>query len=199
MFGDHSERSLRPNRTRSGSRPPIRYVDSEDVRNNRESMRSLDLIGKKFGSLTVIRRDGSNRWGAAFWLCRCECGSLTSHRAFALTRLTKSCGCRRVKIVHGHCRRSGWSPEYRTWAKMKERCLNKKNKDYKHYGGRGIRICVRWLRSFSVFLRDVGKRPGPGYSIDRFPNNDGNYEPGNVRWATHSQQMRNRRPFKRKT
>ena len=76
---------------------------------------------------------------------------------------------------------------------MKSRCLNPSTPGFHNYGGRGIRICSEWVRSFSGFFRDVGAKPGPGYSIDRFPNKNGDYEPGNVRWATQTQQMRNTR------
>jgi hypothetical protein len=84
------------------------------------------------------------------------------------------------------------STEYGTWFNMKTRCLNKKTKKYKDYGGRGIRICERWLNSFKNFFADMGCKPGPEYSIDRI-NNDGNYEPGNCRWATSKEQRNNQR------
>lgn len=81
--------------------------------------------------------------------------------------------------------------EYRAWASMKQRCLNPNDKDFSRYGGRGIKVCERWI-TFENFLEDVGLRPSSAYSIDRFPDPDGNYDPGNVRWATDEQQNRNR-------
>jgi hypothetical protein len=84
-------------------------------------------------------------------------------------------------------------PEHRAWLDMIKRCYNPRNSQYKNYGGRGIKVCDRWLSSFQSFLNDIGRRPSAKHSLDRFPNNDGNYEPGNVRWATIKQQLRNKR------
>ncbi len=95
-------------------------------------------------------------------------------------------------IIHGHRRRKP-TCEYNAWIGMKERCLNPRNQRFKDYGGRGIKIHQPWIGSFKTFLADVGRCPGIGHSLDRFPNNDGNYEPGNVRWANRKQQGENRR------
>lgn len=84
------------------------------------------------------------------------------------------------------------TPEYTAWLHFRERCYDETNPNYKHYGGRGINVCNRWLLSFDDFLEDVGKRPSQKYSLDRI-NNDGNYQPGNVRWADRRTQMLNRR------
>ena len=87
-----------------------------------------------------------------------------------------------------------WKPEYRAWVSMKARCSNYPNRqDYKDYYARGIRVCELWQKSFEAFLSHIGPKPSPRHSVDRI-NNDGNYEPGNVRWATSSQQVANQRP-----
>jgi hypothetical protein len=93
---------------------------------------------------------------------------------------------------HGHSVRGHQSRTYQVWASMKDRCANSNNKKYHLYGGRGIKVCDRW-QLFENFLSDMGERPGPEYSLDRYPNNDGNYEPGNCRWATIEQQNNNTR------
>lgn len=83
--------------------------------------------------------------------------------------------------------------EYVAWINMKDRCYNKKHKRYRDYGARGITVCGRWLQSFQNFIEDMGCAPAKNLSLDRFPDKNGNYEPNNCRWATHSEQMNNRR------
>jgi len=96
----------------------------------------------------------------------------------------------RGTLVHGHFPRKGKSPTYISWCNMKQRCQNPHNIKYKYYGARGIKVCKRW-QLFENFLADMGLRPR-GNTLDRFPNNHGNYEPGNCRWATTEQQALNR-------
>lgn len=158
--------------------------------------------GERFGRLTLVE-DVGVRSTYRLWRCLCDCGAskvTTSHRLKLGS--TRSCGClmiemkraelTKLNLRHGCARRGKWTPEYGAWKGIKRRCLKPTFKQWGDYGGRGIRICDRWLNSFEHFLTDVGRRPGPGYSIDRI-NNDGHYEPGNCRWATKVQQAANRR------
>lgn len=151
------------------------------------------LDGRVFGRLTVLRRVGSDKRHNAVWLCLCECGK--EHRTIS-HRLTtgnvRSCGCLFLDAVstHGMSR----TREYRSWMKMRRRCSNLKDDNYKNYGGRGIKVCDRWLDSFDAFYADMGPRPR-GTSLDRI-NNNGNYEPANCRWATSKAQLNNTRRCK---
>jgi len=161
-----------------------------------------DLTGQKYGRLTVVSFDGISKNGAALWLCKCKCDKLVSVIASSLCLgRTLSCGClhrerlRAIAYKHGHAdyRNAAVSVEYYAWTSMTQRCTNPKRWNYKNYGGRGIVVCERWLKSFPDFLADMGRKPSPDLSLDRI-DNEGNYEPSNCRWATKSQQQRNRRP-----
>jgi len=89
-----------------------------------------------------------------------------------------------------------YRPEYSAWSNMINRCINPDCKEYKYYGGRGITVYTGWMNNPQSFINYIGPRPSAQHSIDRYPNNDGNYEPGNVRWATKKEQIDNRRrPF----
>lgn len=150
-----------------------------------------DLTGQRFGSLAVVSRAESDSRRERRWVCICDCGttSVVPSSSLRLGR-TKSCGCGKGKTIHGYARDSIPSREYRTWQSMKQRCLNQRCREYKYYGGRGITICDRWLH-FENFLADMAPRP-QGTDLDRV-DNDGNYEPGNCRWASRTTQMLNTR------
>ena len=153
-----------------------------------------NLIGRVFGRLTVLGFSRIKR-RHAFWHCGCECGKTVYVRTcHLLDSSTRSCGCknRENRYKHGHTIDENPSPEYACWVGMKKRCSNKNRSDYKYYGARGITVCKRWRDSFAAFLDDMGRKPSPKHSIDRI-NCNGNYSKRNCRWATASEQRRNRR------
>lgn len=167
------------------------------------NVRRSNLVGKRFGRLVVVELEGTVTSPCGTkrlaWRCRCDCGSTRVVRGADLVNgATKSCGCwnsesnRARHFKHGRAGRADGSErtrEYQAWANAKTRCTNPKFNGYENYGGRGIRMCDEWLNSFEAFYRDMGPCP-PGLELDRKDVN-GNYEPGNCRWATNREQMNN--------
>lgn len=140
---------------------------------------AYDLTGRVFGKLTV--RSAATR--KRYWRTECECGGSSEVRADHLIGgKIRSCG-RCVGSTH---------PLFGTWTHMIDRCTNPKAHNYRWYGATGVTVCARWLGSFKAFAEDVGERP-EGMTLDRFPDKSGNYEPGNVRWATKLEQGNNAR------
>lgn len=161
-----------------------------------------DVKGMVFGRLTVLERAGTNKWNNATWKCQCDCGNISIVTGSSLRSGTsKSCGCLQresavatgKQITHGLAKRGmDSSGVYKSWGHMKQRCLNENNQDYHNYGARGITVCEEWLDFSKFYEWALANGYKKGLSIDRI-DNDGNYEPGNCRWATWVQQQNNKR------
>lgn len=153
-----------------------------------------NLLGQKFGRLTVISGAENAKDGHIQYNCKCDCGNECVVAGSQLTGCrSHSCGCLRrdTPLIHGMKN----TPIYRNWCDIKRLCFNSQRKCYHNYGGRGIKIAPEWENDFSAFYKYISKLEHfgrPGYSLDRI-DNDGNYEPGNVRWATPKKQILRRR------
>lgn len=156
-----------------------------------------DIIGRRFGRLVVLGRSRiQSRWYAD---CLCDCGQQKSVYIYnVMSGKSKSCGCLAKEsssarfTTHGRSYCRGYDKAYRAWQSIKDRCYNPNSGVFHNYGGRGISVCARWMESFDAFLHDMGSPPTASHSIDRI-HNDGNYEPGNCRWATSLEQGVNKR------
>ncbi len=174
----------------------------------------LDLVGRQFSKLNV-RRFAQMKGGKSYWLARCECGTYVLAQGTSLIRGTvASCGCTMSHMKQpgpkvprdfthdgyytGADGKQHRTRMYRLWEGIKSRCFNASSRDYPQWGGRGITMHEPWRLSYVTFRDDILRLLGPcpdGMSCDRI-DNDKSYVPGNLRWATHSEQQRNRRPFK---
>ena len=162
--------------------------------------RIVNLVGQRFGRLLVLEEDMTNNKKKAKWICKCDCGNITSVYGYNLKNgNTKSCGCQYAD------RKGKKNPAYKqnaisrhmlsaTWYNMNQRCFNPNATEYSSYGGRGITVCEEWKNDFWKFVDYATKLENygeEGRTLDRI-NNNGNYEPGNIRWVTKEQQYQNR-------
>jgi len=162
----------------------------------------IDVTGQVFGRLTVLERVKRRGHKEIYWRCQCTCGKLTEVMAQNLREgKIRSCGCLKDELTaerrakHRHSRVGAAqkpSSEYKTWCGMRDRCNRPNHVAYKNYGGRGVKVCAEWEASFEAFLAHIGPKPTPAHTVDRI-DVDGNYEPGNVRWATRKEQAANKR------
>lgn len=161
-----------------------------------------NLVGERFGKLVVIEQDGRSKYRNVIWKCQCDCGNVKSILSgHLLSGSTKSCGCymEESKVIRGTRHGMSETALYNVWRGMRSRCYLKTCKSYKDYGARGIEVYLEWKEDFQAFYNYVSNLPHfgeAGYSLDRI-DNDGNYEPGNVKWSTSKEQANNRRTAKK--
>ena len=182
----------------TGVDPPIPLLEPEPEVHGSMSQ-PIDITSQRFGRLVAIRRVDNDSRGLAMWSCQCDCGNEKSIRGRDLREgKTQSCGCWQNEsrkyhtLRHGNSRRNCSTPEYASWANMLTRCRNPNCSTFKYYGGRGIKVCKRWLQ-FENFIADMGHRPSPKHRLDRI-NVNNNYTPTNCRWANLKEHQQNKRP-----
>lgn len=166
--------------------------------------KNVSVVGRRFGRYVIqfetepeLRPNGRGNIRRVIALC--DCGTeRTVHLQNLTSGKSQSCGCLSQVLSTIRATKHGESDsaEYRIWRGMLNRCYNPNVERYPEYGGRGIKVCDWWRDSFEAFLADMGRRPSPSHSIDRYPNNDGDYEKNNCRWATSREQRLNQRPRK---
>lgn len=155
----------------------------------------IEITGNNFNRLTAIRCTGEKRKGLAVWEFLCDCGKTVFIPATQVIRgNNRSCGClklekiKALKFSHG----KNGSDVNVIWQRMNQRCHNPTCGDFKYYGARGVFVCDDWRKDFAAFSDHIGARPTPLHTVERIDNSKG-YEPGNVKWATRMEQMRNTR------
>jgi hypothetical protein len=156
------------------------------------SKRGRDWANTRHGRVTVIKCVGQNKHGQYEWECKCDCGETCTKVSGMLQRgvefCSNRCVLRKTNLRHG----MSYSQEYRAWMSAKSRCYLPTHKNYATYGGRGIKMCDEWRDDFPAFYAHVGAAPSTKHTLDRISSN-GDYAPGNVRWATQQEQNNNRR------